>query len=77
MTAKLGESVQVDDQTAANLTPIGQSGWGVAHVQLGPGSVHTAKADKVFGITVYGYGDWTSYMYPGGLNLGTINPEVK
>ena len=33
--------------------------------------------DKNFGIVVYGYGSYTSYMYPGGLNLETvvITPE--
>ena len=25
-----------------------------------------------FGITVYGYGQYTSYWYPGGLNLKTV-----
>ena len=28
--------------------------------------------DHKFGIVVYGYGRYTSYMYPGGLNLDTI-----
>jgi len=77
VVARVGEKVQVDDQTVTSFEPIGQSGWGVAHVKLGPGAVHNANAQKAFGITVYGYGDWTSYMYPGGLNLGTINPTVK
>ena len=27
---------------------------------------------KNFGIVVYGYGSYTSYMYPGGLNLEKI-----
>ena len=27
------------------------------------------EADVPDGILVYGYGDWTSYMYPGGLDL--------
>lgn len=77
VTSKLGDSVWVDDQLVTGDSPIGQSGWGVAHVKLGGGSVHHAKGAKPFGIVVYGYGDWTSYMYPGGLNLGTINPPVK
>lgn len=77
VVARVGEKVTVDAQLVGDFSPIGQSGWGVAHVKLEPGSVHRAQADKPFGITVYGYGDWTSYMYPGGLNLGTINPSVK
>ncbi|MBK7584337.1 MAG: IgGFc-binding protein [Myxococcales bacterium] len=75
--ARVGQTVRVDEQVVSNFTAIGESGWGIAHVKLGPGSVHQASGAKTFGITVYGYGDWTSYMYPGGLNLGTINPTVK
>ncbi len=30
---------------------------------------HTATGTMAFGIEVYGYGSYTSYMYPGGLNL--------
>ena len=31
--------------------------------------VHNASSATPFGIEVYGYGSYTSYMYPGGLNL--------
>ena len=31
--------------------------------------VHSAAGTAPFGIEVYGYGSYTSYMYPGGLNL--------
>jgi hypothetical protein len=31
--------------------------------------VHNATSSANFGIEVYGYGSYTSYMYPGGLNL--------
>jgi hypothetical protein len=33
---------------------------------------HTANGDQPFGISVYGYGQYTSYWYPGGLNLEII-----
>ena len=33
----------------------------------------TALADRNFGIVVYGFGSYTSYMYPGGLDLEVIN----
>ena len=29
-----------------------------------------------FGIVVYGYGAFTSYMYPGGLDLRKIAPSI-
>lgn len=74
--ARVGESVSIDGEPVLGFAPIGQSGYAAAHHKLGPNSVHRATATKPFGITVYGYGDWTSYMYPGGLNLGTINPTV-
>ena len=34
---------------------------------------HNVSGDMAFGIVVYGYGSYTSYMYPGGLNLNAIN----
>ena len=33
------------------------------------GGTHTISSSVPFGITVYGYANYTSYMYPGGLNL--------
>ena len=32
--------------------------------------------DNAFGIVVYGFGSYTSYMYPGGLDLEAINPLI-
>jgi len=42
-------------------------------VNAGDGT-HVLKADKPVGIQVLGYGDYTTYMFPGGLNLGEIAP---
>jgi hypothetical protein len=52
------------------------SGFGVARVKLGPGTsgAHVLVSDKQVGIQVLGYGSYTSYQYPGGLNLGRIAP---
>ncbi len=52
------------------------SGFGVTRIQLGPGNAgtHVLESDKPVGLQVLGYGDWTSYQYPGGLNLGRIAP---
>ena len=33
---------------------------------------HTVSASQAFGISVYGYGQYTSYWYPGGLNLADL-----
>jgi hypothetical protein len=77
VTAPMGSSILLDGGAALTLTPIGTSGFGLARVQalnLGPGNDgnHNISGDMAFGITVYGYGQYTSYWYPGGLNLDTI-----
>ncbi len=76
ITAKTGTTVILDGVTVSGFTPIGASGYGVARVTLdsGPGGVgnHKATSTDPFGITVYGYGQFTSYWYPGGLDLENI-----
>jgi hypothetical protein len=55
--------------------PIG-SGYGVARVVLpdtGEGA-HVLTSDLPVGIQVSGYGSYTSFQYPGGLNLELIAP---
>ena len=69
-----GATVKVDGNTVTGYVAIGSaSGYEVAHVSLCSGGsctgVHTATSTVPFGIEVYGYGVYTSYMYPGGLNL--------
>jgi len=52
------------------------SGFGVARVLLGAGNggAHLLTATAPVGIQVMGYGAYTSYQYPGGLNLDAIAP---
>jgi hypothetical protein len=53
---------------------IGNTGYEVVRVTLnnnGNGN-HTITADEEVGISVYGYGQYTSYWYPGGLDLSII-----
>lgn len=76
ITAPMGTDVVLDGTSvpAASYTEIGSSGFGVARVQLsntGNGT-HTATSTTPFGISVYGYGSYTSYWYPGGLDLEPI-----
>lgn len=71
VVAPTNAGVVLDGVPLANFTPIGTSGFGVARIQLsnsGDGN-HNISANLPFGITVYGYGSYTSYWYPGGLNL--------
>jgi hypothetical protein len=52
------------------------SDYGVTRLPLGVGSAgaHVLVSDKPVGLQVLGYGSYTSYQYPGGLNLGHIAP---
>jgi hypothetical protein len=77
VTAPVGATISLDGGAPLTLTPIGGSGYGLARVPAlgtGPGSDgnHNIQGNMAFGITVYGYGQYTSYWYPGGLNLDTI-----
>jgi len=72
-----GASVSIDGQgTNVSAQPVGTSGYGIARVSLSPttGGVHLLQASAPVGIQVSGYGSYTSYYYPGGLNLKTIAP---
>lgn len=76
VTAPVGATVTLDGAAvpATEFSVIGSSGWAVARVQLGAGEVHRVESDEAFGIVVYGYGLYTSYLYAGGLDLERITP---
>lgn len=72
----LEANVTIDGQPiAAAPTPI-SSGFGIARVVLGDanGGQHVLLSDLPVGIQVSGYGLYTSFQYPGGLNLDLIAP---
>lgn len=56
-------------------TPLGGD-YGVTRLPLGKGNhgAHVLTASAPVGLQVLGYGAYTSYQYPGGLNLGKIAP---
>lgn len=72
----------MDAQVSLDGTPIGvgptaiSGGFGIARVPLPAtnNGAHTLTASAPVGIQVMGYGDYTSYQYPGGLNLELIAP---
>jgi hypothetical protein len=76
ITAPTGSTVLFDGAAiAANqFTAIGTTGFSVARVQVPNtnGGNHTVSSAAQVGITVYGYGQYTSYWYPGGLDLKTF-----
>ena len=76
VTAPVGATVMLDGAPLA-LSPIGTTGYALARVaplSAGPNNDgnHSIQGDMAFGITVYGYGQYTSYWYPGGLDLNTL-----
>ena len=78
VVAPVGATVRIDGAAipSGTFSPIGSSGMAVARHQIA-GGTHQMDGDKNFGIVVYGYGSYTSYMYPGGLNLETITITPK
>jgi hypothetical protein len=56
--------------------PIDQTGFSVVRVALdaSAGGVHTLRATAPVEVQVMGYGNATSYQYPGGLDLEPISP---
>lgn len=76
VVAKAGSVVTLDGTAvpAAEFSAVGSSGYSVARHELDPTEVHTIESNSEFGIVVYGYGRYTSYMYPGGLDLKRIAP---
>jgi cysteine-rich repeat protein len=71
ITAPTGATITLDGVALVAGTPVGTTGYSVIRVKLdnsGNGN-HVADSADRFGISVYGYGDYTSYWYPGGLEL--------
>ena len=76
VTAPMGATVMLDG-APITFTAIGTTGYSLSRVPsltTGPGNDgnHSIQGDMPFGITVYGYGQYTSYWYPGGLDLKSI-----
>ena len=74
--AEPGTSVTLDGKgvDSSLFSTVGGSGMGVARVKLAATGSHSLTSSKPVGIQVYGYGSYTSYQYPGGLNLRSIAP---
>ena len=67
-----GADVVVDGQTVDGYYQVGD--YEVSDFSISEGS-HFATSDDAFGIVGIGYSQATSYGYPGGLRLQTINPQ--
>jgi hypothetical protein len=61
----------------SEFSPIGATRYRVArHPLPSDREVFKIEGTEPFGIVVYGYGAFTSYMYPGGLDLKKIAPPI-
>ena len=75
--APSGAAVSIDGAaTTAAPVPLGSTGYEVIRQLLLPGQqgAHELDSAQPVGIQVTGYGAYTSYTYPGGLNLNQISP---
>ncbi|MDD5307284.1 MAG: MopE-related protein [Deltaproteobacteria bacterium] len=72
--APTGSNVTLDGTAVTSFSPVGSTGFGISRVLFpnGGNGNHKVQADAKVGITVYGYGRYTSYWYPGGLNLDDV-----
>ncbi len=73
-----GTSLTLDGApVTAAASAIGASTFKVTRIHLDAGAkggAHVLEGSAPFGIQVLGYGSYTSYQYPGGLNLQEIAP---
>ncbi len=77
VVAPTGTSLHLDGAAVtATGKALGKSGFEVFRLPLGAGQAgaHVLTSTKPVGLQVMGYGRYTSYQYPGGLNLQQIAP---
>ncbi|MBI5533535.1 MAG: hypothetical protein HY898_12525 [Deltaproteobacteria bacterium] len=72
--APTGAAVTLDGAALGGFVAIGGTGYSVSRFQFATGGngTHRLTSNQAVGITVYGYGQYTSYWYPGGLNLSDL-----
>jgi len=66
--------VTLDGDLVGDFKPVGGSGFSVATVRLTRAGAHEIRGSRLFGlgIVLYGFGSYTSYMLPGGLDLAPL-----
>lgn len=69
VVAPMAAEIVVDGKPVGPLNPVGTGEFGRARIEVGEGVIRL-DGDQPFGVTVYGFGQYVSYGYPGGLNLG-------
>lgn len=61
---------------ASSFTPIAQSGYSGAQISVARGS-YTLAGPAPFGVSVYGYGQFDSYSFPGGMCVASQITSVQ
>jgi hypothetical protein len=76
VTLPTGATLEIDDEPidASEFTLIGSGQYSVYRRALDPGT-HTIRASEPSGVIVYGWDQYVSYAYTGGLNLTEIRRE--
>ncbi|MEE2829363.1 MAG: IgGFc-binding protein [Myxococcota bacterium] len=65
-----GTSIELDGSPVTGFSAIATTGYEAARVPLAAGAHHVESTNGLgFGITSYGYADYTSYLYPGGMDF--------
>jgi hypothetical protein len=74
--AQVGDRVILDGTEVQGFDTIPGSSFQVASVQLRAAGAHEVHSElgSGIGVQLYGYGDYTSYMLPGGLDLRVLAP---
>ncbi len=75
IVAPRGTTITLDGQDiSATLKSLSGTEYFIGRARLGVGQdgAHVLESSNPVGIQVLGYGENTTYQYPGGLNLGTI-----
>jgi hypothetical protein len=67
-----GETIDVADHPTFESYP--DLGFGRAHLEVEPGPHRIRSSSVQFGILTYGFHDYVSYAYTGGLDLAKYNP---
>ncbi|MDH5494065.1 MAG: IgGFc-binding protein, partial [Myxococcales bacterium] len=75
ITASADQEVWIDGERVSAWVALAGTDRRIARLPVSAG-VHHVESDFPFGIVVYGFGSYTSYMYPGGLDLRPINPLI-
>jgi hypothetical protein len=74
VVAPVGEQVLLDGNSVLGFVTLGTTGYAVATVKLEQAGAHELHSEggAPVGISLYGFGAYTSYMLPGGLDLQLI-----